>query len=274
MVGNPWFLAAGGIIALLSLAAAVAGPLPDLVKEETEVENFKATPTNKRSVTQFVLPLDAPLETIPEGSNGYCTDPVLEWLRGHGREIPPYQRITIQNTAQEGAMLSIANVRAVEVAKRPSEPLMLFQCPDGGAGDVAKLDLRLDRQAPADRVADDGSKQPFVFNLEPGEQGVLELHLLGDMGNTYSGRIEVDVTTAGRTETVRLPLNGGKDTFDRISPGRYARLVVNPGVRHGEFSCLTRSPDAVESGELGMDFEVASCSPEDIRARLAAVGEA
>jgi hypothetical protein len=97
-VKSPWFLAVGGVIALLSLVAAVFGPVPDLFKDETTAANFRAEPANKQGVTEFVLPLDAPLAEMPSGPGYYCSPEIVEWLRKVGTEVPPYQRITSTTT--------------------------------------------------------------------------------------------------------------------------------------------------------------------------------
>jgi len=267
-VKSPWFLAVGGVIALLSLVAAVFGPVPDLFKDETTVANFVAEPVNKHGVTNFVLPLDAPLEEMPPGSDGYCTDDVLEWLRKVGTEVPPYQRIAIRNSAEDGAMLSLSNVRAVDVRKSDSRPVISFECPDGGAGEMSVLKLRLDRDGQAqeyDLVTQE--TRPFAFNLEPGERGSLEVWLLGDRAHSYSGRLVVDVSTGGKTETVDLPLNGRRDGFDRISAGEFGKLVVLPGMTPGTLLCRRKTTADPEAGDP--DARTGPCTVAEVRSTLA-----
>lgn len=273
-VKSPWFLIAGAAIAGVSLVAAVVGPVPDLVKDETKVSSLSAEPVNKRFVTEFVLPLDAPLEDMPEGGSGYCGPDSIEWLKKIGKEVPPYQRIALRNIAQDGAMLSISNVRAVDLKKYDPQPVMLFVCPDGGNGDNALLHLRLDRD-PQAQLVDPQTRAtgPFAFNLQPGEQGSIELHLLGDLGHSYSGRIVADVATGDKKETVSLPLNGKVDGFDRVSPGKNARLVVRPGMKNGLFQCLLY-PQGTVASDNGTDWDLIECSPDKVRSLLAEIGGA
>jgi hypothetical protein len=269
IVKSPWFTVSGVLLAALGLVAAVFGPLPELMTQQTEVENFVATPSNKPGVTAYVLPLDAPLEEMPAGVNGYCAEPVIDWLDDVGREIPPYQRITLENTADDGAMLAVRNVRATDVERDGPEPVIHFVCPDGGVGDNARLNLRLDRDGIAERVDEEtGDTEPFVFNLQPGEQGTVEIRLIGDMGDSYSGKIVADVTTGGDTATVELPLNGNADGFDRISPGKYARLQVTPGMTAGTFSCSLYDEEPIEPPSTA-DSELTVCTPTEIRTILA-----
>ncbi|ROP41923.1 hypothetical protein [Saccharothrix texasensis] len=262
-------MAAGALVALLGLVAAIFGPVPDRLKDETEVSNFHAKPVNKRGVTQFVLPLDAPLADLPSEPSGYCSEPIIDWLSKIGKEIPPYQRISITNTAEEGAMLAISNVRAVDVRRYEPQPVMVFTCPDGGTGDNAVLHLRLDHDPQAQLFnVDTGKTGPFAFNLQPGEQGSIELHLLGDEGNSYSGRIVADVSTGGKTTTVDLPLNGGVDGFDRISAGKYAQLYVRPGMKPGTLTCGWNDAKSEERGTMSPSSD---CRPEQIRSILAEI---
>ncbi|TWP54306.1 hypothetical protein FKR81_01745 [Lentzea tibetensis] len=273
-VKSPWFLVAGAAIAGVSLVAAVVGPVPDLVKDETEVSSLSAEPVNKPGVTEFVLPLDVRLEDMPPGDDGYCTPKVVEWLTKVGQEVPPYQRIALRSIAQDGAMLAISNVRAVDLKKYDPRPVMLFRCPDGGNGDNAILHLRLDRDPQAQLVdLETQTTGPFAFNLQPGEQGSIELHLLGDTGHSYSGRIVADVATGEKKATVSLPLNGKVDGFDRVSPGRYARLAVQPGMKPGVFQCLLYPPGVAASDKTS-DWDLIDCSPEKVRSLLAEIGGA
>ncbi len=270
-VRSPWFLAVGGVIALLSLVAAVFGPVPDLFKDETSVANFRAEPENKPGVTEFALPLDARLEEMPSGGGFYCSPDIVEWLEEVGTEIPPYQRIAIQNTAEEGAMLAMSNVRAVDVRKYEPRPVMVFECPDGGSSDSALLHLRLDRDPQAQEVDRQSNEtRPFAFNLEPGERGGIVVVLLGDRGHSYSGRLVADISSGGRTKTVDLPLNGRVDGFDRISPGKYGKVVVKPGPEPGTFHCVEYSSADPENRDPKSDLT--ECTPDQARAKFAGIG--
>lgn len=269
MVTSPVFLFASGVITLLSLVAAITGPFPEWFKGETKVSNFSARPINELGATKFLLPLDAPLEEVPPGLAGYCTSDVLEWLKEHGTEIPPYQRVAIQNTAKDGAMLAVSNVRAVDVRKYDPKPSIYFDCPEGGNAENAILHLRLDRDRQAhlfDPVTE--TTGPFAFNLQPGEQGSIELHLLGDEDHSYAGRIVADVATGGKMQTVELPLNGRPHGFGRVSPGKYDQLMVQLSGRPGVFYCVRSQRDNT------MDPSSEECHPNQIRAILADIGRA
>ncbi|OXM58532.1 hypothetical protein CFP71_02340 [Amycolatopsis thailandensis] len=260
-------------VAGASLAVAVTGPAPDLFKSETKPASLTMEPINKRGVTEYVLPLDARFEEMPAGVNGYCSEPVIEWLRKTGKEVPPYQRVSLRNTAQDGAMLAVSNVRAADLRKYDPQPVIRFVCPDGGNADTAVLHLKLDQDPQAQQVDNDShGTKPFAFNLAPGEQGNIELHLLGDLGHSYSGRIVADVATGAQVETVSLPLNGNRDGFDRVSAGKFARLAVSPSMRPGSFSCSTSPPGTVID-ESSSNSGLSECSPGDIRALVAEIAK-
>lgn len=267
---SPPFLFFGAVIAVLGVVAAVTGPVPDWFKNETEVSNFSAKPINKAGVTRFLLPLDAQLEQLPPTDTGLCGPEQVAWLKEHGTEIPPYERVAITNTAKDGAMLALSNVHAVDVVKSGPKPSIFFDCPDAGNGDNAILNLRLDRDQQAAELVDPQTEKtsPFSFNLAPGEQGSIELRLLGDEGTSYSGHIVADVSTGGVNKTVELPLNARPDGFERTSPGKYKRLKVEPGTRAGSFFCLVLKP----GGKTDTDRDLEECGVSRIRELLTEIG--
>ncbi|MFD4671020.1 hypothetical protein ACFWNN_14890 [Lentzea sp. NPDC058450] len=277
-VKSPWFLLAGVIVAALSLVVAITGPASEVSKSRTEVTSLVAEPVNQDTVTEFALPLDTPLDQLPQTDVGnFCDTGMIEWLRRFGTEVPPYHRISIRSAAEDGAMLVVDNLRAVDVNRYEPQPVMHFQCPDAGNADTAILELRLDRDRTALELVNGSSDntRPFAFNLEPGEQGNLELWLLNDDTYSYSGRIVADVTTGTAKKTVSLPLNGEDPAkFDRIGLGRYGRLIVSPGQTKDGFRCELYPAGYSrwrprEGDEIEDTFD---CSLEKVRSVLAEIG--
>lgn len=234
---SPWTILIGSIVAILGLAAAVLGPLPDLLKTRTDTTSLTIEPISDGGVTQYALPLDAPLEKMPFEVNPGCTAAQHEWLSRFGVKRPPSYLLSIRNKAQDGPMLSIKNVRVIE--KRRVEPKqgILFNCPNAGSADRAVLDLRLDRDGPAQQVdRDSGKEQPFAFNLAPGEEGILDLRLLSDSYG-YSGRVVADVVSGDHIQQVDVPLMNGSSRFDRPGMGKALNFYVEPSDQPGEFYC-------------------------------------
>ncbi|MFD9701187.1 hypothetical protein [Lentzea sp. NPDC059081] len=274
---NPWFLLGGGVVAALALVAAITGPLPDLTEDKTSVTSLIAEPTGS-PMSDWALPLDVPLDLMPRSASGYCEPETVEWLRRFGTESTPYHGISVRSAAEDGAMLSIGNLRAVDVERHDPKPVIHFQCPSGGNADTAVLGLRLDRDRKAVEFVD-GSREntrPFAFNLEPGETGNLELQLDNADGYSYTGRIVADVTVGKEKKTVSLPLSGDHvEKFDWVSPGKYARLVVQPGrTKDVQFQCVLYPRGYARWRPATTDdFEDAfDCSHDRVRSLLTEIG--
>ncbi|WP_394616777.1 hypothetical protein JNUCC0626_45335 [Lentzea sp. JNUCC 0626] len=274
---NPWFLLGGGVVAALALVAAITGPLPDLTEDKTSVTSLIAEPTGS-PMSDWALPFDVPLDLMPRSASGYCEPETIEWLRRNGTEATPYHGISVRSAAEGGAMLSISNLRAVDVERLDPKPVIHFQCPSAGNAETAVLGLRLDRDRKAVELVDGSvdDTRPFAFNLEPGETGNLELRLDNEDGYSYTGRIVADVTVGKDKKTVSLPLSGDHaEKFDWVSPGKYARLIVQPGrTKDIQFTCEIYAPGfsrwrPVATSEF---TDVFDCSHDRVRALLTEIG--
>ncbi|USX52035.1 hypothetical protein [Lentzea sp. HUAS12] len=273
---NQWFVLVGGVVGVLALVAALTGPVPDLSKDETSVKSLIAEPVGSE-VTDFALPLDAPLDLLPQSDAGfYCDATMTDWLRRFGTETTPYHGIAVRSAAEDGAQLAIDNLRAVDVERVDIGPVLHFQCPTGGNADIAVLELRLDRDRRARQLVD-GSQddtRPFAFNLEPGERGNLEVRLENEDGHSYTGRIVADVSAGKTKSTVFLPLSGeSTEKFDRVSFGKYSRLIVQPGRSKDLFMCELLAPGFTKLRRgAGDEFDVFDCTLEKVRSLLAEIG--
>ncbi|MDX8146644.1 hypothetical protein SK854_31335 [Lentzea sp. BCCO 10_0061] len=275
---NQWFVLVGGVVAVLALVAALTGPVPELSKDKTSVTSLAAEAVGTE-MTDFALPLDAPLDLLPQMDAGfYCDSVMTEWLRRFGTETTPYHGIAVRSAAEDGAMLSIDNLRAVDVERVETGPVMHFRCPSGGNAETAVLKLRLDRDRKARELVDGSDDtRPFAFNLEPGERGNLEVRLENEDGYSYTGRIVADVTVGKTKETVSLPLSGeSQERFDWVSPGKYGRLIVGPGRTKDQFMCSLYPAGFTRLREAGGDTaeDAFDCSLEKVRSLLAEIGRA
>ncbi|MEV6242776.1 hypothetical protein [Lentzea sp. NPDC051838] len=262
----------GGLVIVAGVVggiAALTGPVRDWFTDRTDTSSLAAEPANKPQVTHFALPLDVPFEQMPFASTNVCGGDQVEWLRRFGTEIPRNQGIAIRNSADDGAMLTIDNIRAVDVETTKAQPSVHFECPDQGNGEFVALELRLDRDLKAYEKAE-GQSRPFAFNLEPGETGNVLVQLKADGDNAYSGRLVADVRTGDSKETVSLPLNGeDRNRFEWRKFGKYGRLVVQPGTAKGLFWCNLYP---TEDTPYGVDMDSFECSPEKIRSVLDEIG--
>lgn len=269
VVKSPWFLLVGGIAAVLSLVAALTGPVPELFKQRSKATSLVAEPVNKPHIGVYALPLDAPLEAMPVAGPGPCPADTAEWLRRFGTMIPGSHAVSIRSTAEDGAMLAVDNLRAVDVEVSDAPPAIPFVCSDEGNAEVVVLDLKLDQDRKAYEKSESGSR-PFAFNLEPGEIGNLMVFLNSGDGKAYSGRLVADVTTGTSKETVSLPVNGeNRDRFEYRTFGKYGRLTVAPGTAKGLFYCKLY-PTVESIG--GQDYEFFECTAEKARSLAAEIG--
>ncbi|MFS8096045.1 hypothetical protein LFM09_02805 [Lentzea alba] len=269
VVKSPWFLLVGGIAAVLSLIAALTGPVPELFKQRTKATSLVAESNNKPHIASYALPLDAPLEQMPYPGPGPCDGDLAEWLRRFGTMIPESHGISIRNAAEDGAMLAVDNLRALDVEISDPAPAIRFECQDQGNSELVPLELGLDRDRKAYEKTESGNR-PFAFNLEPGEIGNLMVFPKASDDKVYTGRLVADVTTGKTKETVSLPVNGeNSDRFEYRTFGKYGRLAVVQGTAKNLFLC--RLYPTVES--LGSsNYELFECTPEKIRSLVAEIG--
>jgi hypothetical protein len=255
---------AGLLTAVVAVVLALTGPVLVVgAPMTTEPSALKVEATPDYLVTQFVLPLDVPLEEMPFTS--VCTEDMHAWLSAHGKERPPAYEMSVRNGADDGPMLTIDNVRVVGKKTIPARPGFLFNCPDAGVGETAVLNLRLDREGPAMLLDEDlVTERPFAFNLEPGEKGAIILQLRGGDQEGYSGRVVADVTGGGDTTRVDLALGESGGRFEHPGLGRASGFTVEPGPT-GSFICTWIEPDGAAATE--------DCDAAQARSAAAALWE-
>lgn len=204
---SPWTVMVGAVVSIAALVLAFTGPVVVIgAPTTTEPDALHIEPFFDFDDMQFFLPLDAPPAEM--SINGPCVESTVDWLTEHGVMRPISYLMSVRNNADDGPMLTIDNVRVVDKKTIAVQPAYLFQCPDNGVGETALLNLDLDRDGPAVLVddEDDVTGRPFAFNLEPGEEGSIDLRLLAE-ANGYSGRVVADVIGGGTTTQVELALN-------------------------------------------------------------------
>lgn len=223
------------------------------------VSYFRATWDRARDLgTDYVVPLSAPLESLPTGDGGgLCTEEQQAWLRKYGTELHGSLSVGMRNAAAGGAILSLRNLRVEEFREEPAQPNLWFACPTAGAADAVVVQMDFTKRGKLTYQLDDGPVMPgaaFSFNLAPGESGTLLVHP-GGLDQTYSGKLVVTLQYGDESRDVALPL-GPDPRFHRPGVGRSKALVVAPSSHvSSDFTCTD------SSGEHG-------CSMNLIRARL------
>lgn len=239
------------VAAIIAVVLAFTGPLVVIgspVSTEPGSLRIEPFPINDLENAEFVLPLDAPLEEMPNSDP--CLPETIDWLLEHGVRRPPSYLMDIRNDADSGPMLTIDNVRVVDKKAIAPQPGYRFFCPSQGAGETAVLNLDLDRDGPAmlDDSEDHGTERPFAFNLEPGEQGSIDLRMHAATDG-YSGRVVADVTGGGTTAQVELALGPDGGRFEHPGLGKaagFSVVSVSDPAPPGLFRCIWDNGTEIE----------------------------
>lgn len=251
---SPWTVMVGSVTAIVAVVLAFTGPLVVIgspVSTEPGALRIEPFPINDLENAEFVLPLDAPLEEMPHSAP--CLPETVDWLLEHGVRRPPSYLMDIRNDADSGPMLTIDNVRVVDKKAITPQPGYSFLCPSQGAGETALLNLDLDRDGPA-MLVDDETERPFAFNLEPGEQGSIDLRMHAATDG-YSDRVVADVTGGGTTARVELPLGANGGRFEHPGLGKAAGFFVTADAFSDVFTCGWVNPDGSSGPEITCDAE-------------------
>lgn len=237
-----------------SFSPSNGGPSPSDLSIQVERDD---------EVTTFALPLDAPLETFPSEMSPGCDSKQRSWLRKYGTELPETYFIKVRNLAGSGANITFDNPRIISLTNKSVPDKIWFNCSSAGMGSIASVraDLSVDgRMTFAPPGAEPQPISLFSYNLVPGEEGDLALHLSG-FGNEHSGTLVATVKAGTETRTIPVPIQGANGSFGTAGLGRGSTFQVNLGPEPGVFFCET----------VGKD-DLANCTPSQIRARLTNTG--
>lgn len=181
---------------------------------------------------QWLIPASAPIQSFPEEpkaqQNFYlCSDAQLAWLREHAQQTSgswSHFRLTLHSSATSGGALSLNNIR-FDGAETPSEPLIHFQCPQGGKGShegqimYITADGTPARWGPEKGTDAKPEGSPVTLNIAPGEASALQLVRAPevDTQRLYEGRFLADVVETGKTVVL-----AGDISFRReMAPGYF-----------------------------------------------------
>jgi hypothetical protein len=266
LVNHPYVVAASFLLAAAASAVTVwqfatgdDEPSAAVVKESPQVAPTSDLVTTIEAadpqVTQFVLPVSAPLDEMPFNPN-FCTPEVLAWLADHGAERQRTWMLSIRSASSGGAnMLAVTNLRfESEVDDTdPSEPSFVFNCPSAGGADFLRGTLELVDGAV---VVNDETGQPLALNLAPGEVAQVQVNFRGTSG--AEAPLVADVASGADIHTEVL-VPEGELTLPPL--GRYADVVVTLGVEPGTFLCSD-----------GEGTELIDCDADTIAQLVAAAG--
>ena len=174
--------------------------------------------------TQFVLPVAAALEQLPDGAGGGCSPADLDWLRGAGRERPGAFAVSLRNAGSGEGLLNVADVRAEGLRTVVADPVLVVDCAAGGGATDSRVEVDTDGAAAGVRRAADGATQPFSVGLVPGESDDLAVVLGGQL--EFRGTFSARVSDGRRSRVVALPV-GDAAEFERPGSGPSTSLSVS-----------------------------------------------
>lgn len=234
----------GVAVGVVGAITGVISIVPILVRDATDPESLTVSvePADSEFAPAFAVPLLADWSSFPGATQG-CSPEQLAWLEAIGTPLHERYLVTVGNSAQEGATMSLAKFRGEGETGDPATAVVVV-CDRTGAGSGAMRAARLDPATGAGAVyaqADPSlPTNPLVFNLAPGESG--EFALLVQSSAGFTGDLVFTASVGEQTWQEVLPVEGGLDV-----PGvAEQRLAVVDGalVCVGDAEC---DPSAVLS---------------------------
>lgn len=215
------------IVAVLGAVTGVVGIWPLVFRNATSLDSLTVSveAADSQRIGVFAVPITAPWQTFPT-SESTCDASQLAWLEANGTPLPERFLVSVSNTADDGAMLSLKDFRG-EGEATGSVPLHVAVTCDqaGGASNLrsALIDPSTDRVGVY--VAADPSQpaSPLVFTLAPGENGQFALSIRSSAD--FSGAIVFTEALGDQSRVVTLPIEGGLDVPGTAS----TRFTVHDG---------------------------------------------
>ena len=236
------------IVAVLGAVTGVVGVMPILFRNATTLDTFTVSVESAEAqrVAVFAVPITAAWTTFPT-SQDVCDDGQLAWLEEHGTRLFERFLVSVSNTADQGAMLSLKDFRGQGEVSGSAPTHVAVTCDQAGAGASTLRSASVDPSSGRVGVyvveSDPGiPPSPLVFNLAPGENGQFALNIRSSAD--FVGSIVFTEALGDESRVVTLPLDGG--------------LAV-PGTAPIRFT--------VEGGELAC-AGVEGCTPADTIAAL------
>lgn len=234
---KPWWTRTwaivSAIVGILGTVTGVIGVWPLIFRDATTLDSLTIEVESAESPfsSMFAVPATAPWESFPTSSS-FCDPAQRSWLETHGVLLERRFLVSVANTAQEGAMLSLKDFRGSgDVASTPPTHIAVV-CDETGGGESgirsALVDPASGRTAVYVQPDPTLPDNPLVFNLAPGENG--QFALLVESSADFSGGIVFTEALGGATREVLLPLGGDLEQ-PGVAPIRFA--VVD-----GDLACV------------------------------------
>ena len=248
---RPWWqrtwALVSALVAVLGAVTGVVGVMPILFRNATTLDSLTVSvePVESQRIAVFAVPITAAWETFPTSQN-VCDDRQLAWLEERGTRLTERFLVSVSNTADEGAMLSLKDFRGQGEVSATTPAHVAVTCDQAGAGPSnlrsALVDPSSGRIGAYVDPETSAPAAPLVFKLAPGENGQFALNIQSSAD--FVGSIVFTEALGGASRIVPLPFEGDFDV---------------PGTAPIRFT--------VQSGELACSG-VEDCTPADTIATL------
>jgi hypothetical protein len=232
---KPWWqqtwAIASAIVAVVGAVTGVIGVWPLIFRDATTLDSLVVSVEAADSplAPVYAIPLDADWSSFP-ASSSVCDAGQLAWLDANGEVLAERFLVSVANSADEGALLSLKEFRGVgDVVPGPPTHAAVI-CDQTGAGASNLRSAAIDPGAGtlAAYQQNDPSlpDNPLVFTLAPGENGQFVLFVRSSAA--FTGHLSFAAALGTEVRQVELP------TGELDLPGLVPVVFV---VRDGVLAC-------------------------------------
>lgn len=254
-----WVAAAVGFLAAVAALAAFA---LQLMERKSNVDTLAITA--EMYGTAYAVPLDAPFADFPttfvpskiSETWESCSPEQIAWLERYGDRVVEFALVTMRNTAESGALLTV-EAFTTQGTLRPDSTHVRMQCnePLGGTIQTQLSELTTDTASKAQFVERPGGGPTgaITYTLMPGETAQTQIWVRSDRRNEFEGSLTARVVSGQKTKTVTVGLGGSGPFTPHLKENRFTlspwavteELLVGIGRRTTEpklFDCVERDP--------------------------------
>lgn len=283
-IGNKWKLYGRWIAAAVGFLAALAGLAAfvlQMVERKSNVDTVAVTA--EMYGTAYAVPVSAPFEDFPtnfspsEFSDDWesCSPEQKAWLENHGERMVEVGTLTMRNTAESGALLTVEDI-STRGTMQPGPAHVRVECaePIGGTIGTQEGELIADASSTAQFMPfPGGAAGPVTYTLQPGETARTRIWFHSHRDAKFEGSLTAQVVGGQETKTVTIELSGdgpaaiptNGSTFTIPSWAATEHLVVSVGRDRGQttlFECKEMETMWSSTGNGG------PCTPAELRSKL------
>jgi hypothetical protein len=243
------------IVAVVGAVTGIVSIVPLVFRNATTLDSLTVAvqPAESQRVAVFAVPITAAWDTFPV-SESVCDAPQLAWLEANGSRLAERFLVSVSNTADDGAMLSLKDFRGEGEVSVPNPLHVAVTCDQAGAGASNLRSALIDPATGGIGVyvapEPNAPVNPLVFNLAPGENGQFALNVRSSAD--FSGTIVFTEALGDDSRVVSLPIDGGVN-----APGTAATRLT---VRDGRLACEAALADCTAANTIAALLRAAGLS--------------